>query len=101
MIDISLLNAVNINPYEQIDIYDITNGERLTTYAIPGPPDSGEICVNGAACHKIDINDKVIICTYCELLENEVQNHKPTIIYVDDNNSIMDNTKTIKIANDT
>lgn len=101
MIDISLLKSANITPYEKIDIYDITNGERLTTYAIPGIADSGEICVNGAACHKININDRVIICTYCELLDNEVQNHKPTIIYVNDENVIIENTNNIKLANDT
>ena len=60
-IDVALLKAANIRPYEQIDIYDISNGERLSTYAIPGKPDTGIIAVNGAACHKININDQIII----------------------------------------
>ena len=60
-IDVALLKAANISPYEQIDIYDISNGERLSTYAIPGKPDTGIIAVNGAACHKINVNDQIII----------------------------------------
>tara|TARA_Y100000389_G_C17464908_1_gene524661 strand:+ start:2703 stop:3062 length:360 start_codon:yes stop_codon:yes gene_type:complete len=92
MIDLSLLNSANIKPYEKIDIYDITNGERLTTYAIPGPADSSEICVNGACCHKININDKVIICSYATLSNDEIENHHPTIIYLDNKNNITDKT---------
>ena len=59
-IDIALLQAANIHPYEKIEIYDITNGERLSTYAIPGKPDTGIIGINGACCHKIKINDQII-----------------------------------------
>ena len=57
-IDISLLNACGIKPYEKIDLYNISNGERLSTYAIAGKAESGVICVNGAACHKIKIKNK-------------------------------------------
>ena len=89
-IDIALLQAANIHPYEKIDIYDITNGERLSTYAIPGKPDTGIIGINGACCHKIKINDKIIICTYSMLNENENANHTPTIIYVNQSNQIID-----------
>tara|TARA_B100001093_G_scaffold63317_1_gene53184 strand:+ start:235 stop:615 length:381 start_codon:yes stop_codon:yes gene_type:complete len=89
-IDIALLQAANIHPYEKIDIYDITNGERLSTYAIPGKPDTGIIGINGACCHKIKINDEIIICTYSMLNENEHANHTPTIIYVDQSNQIID-----------
>ena len=89
-IDIALLKAANIHPYEKIDIYDITNGERLSTYAIPGKPDTGIIGINGACCHKIKINDEIIICTYSMLNENEHANHKPTIIYVNQSNQIID-----------
>ena len=66
-IDIELLNAVNILPNEKIDIYNITNGERFSTYAIDGPPGSGMICINGAACHKAGVGDHIIICTYTNL----------------------------------
>ena len=89
-IDIALMKAANIDPYEKIDIYDITNGERLSTYAIPGKPDTGIIGINGACCHKIKINDEIIICTYTMLSENERTNHVPTIIYVNESNQIID-----------
>ena len=89
-IDIALMKAANIDPYEKIDIYDITNGERLSTYAIPGKPDTGIIGINGACCHKIKINDEIIICTYTMLNENERANHVPTIIYVNESNQIID-----------
>ena len=89
-IDIALMKAANIDPYEKIDIYDITNGERLSTYAIPGKPDTGIIGINGACCHKIKINDEIIICTYSMLSENERANHIPTIIYVNQSNQIID-----------
>ena len=89
-IDVALLKAANIDPYEKIDIYDITNGERLTTYAIPGKPDTGIIGINGACCHKIKVNDEIIICSYTMLNENERINHVPTIIYVNQSNQIID-----------
>ena len=89
-IDVALMKAANIDPYERIDIYDITNGERLSTYAIPGKPDTGIIGINGACCHKIKIDDEIIICTYTMLNENERVNHKPTIIYVNQSNHIIE-----------
>ena len=89
-IDVALLKAANIDPYEKIDIYDITNGERLSTYAIPGKPDTGIIGINGACCHKIKVNDEIIICSYTILNENERVNHVPTIIYVNQSNQIID-----------
>ena len=87
-IDIELLNAVNILPNEKIDIYNITNGERFSTYAIEGPPGSGMICINGAACHKAGVGDYIIICTYVNLKESEIANHSPKVIYVDSKNRI-------------
>ena len=89
-IDVALMKAANIDPYERIDIYDITNGERLSTYAIPGKPDTGIIGINGACCHKIKIDDEIIICTYTMLNENERVNHKPTIVYVNQTNQIIE-----------
>ena len=96
-IDVALLKAANISPYEQIDIYDISNWESLSTYAIHGKPDTGIVAVNGAACHKININDEIIICTYCMLKDNEYVNHKPTIIYVDELNNIIEKPSNKKI----
>ena len=89
-IDVALLKAANIDPYEKIDIYDITNGERLSTYAIPCKPDTGIIGINGACCHKIKVNDEIIICSYTMLNENERINHVPTIIYVNQSNQIIE-----------
>ena len=90
VIDSVLLNAAGIKPYEKIDIYNITNGERFSTYAIEGEADTGTICINGAACHKATIDDKIIICTYVDLTEAEYMNHKPTVIHVDNRNKIME-----------
>ena len=89
-IDISLLNAAGISVHEKIDIYNITNGERFTTYAIEGKPETGNICLNGACCHKASIGDKIIICTYADMDIKEINNHKPKIIHVDDKNRILD-----------
>ena len=89
-IDVVLLNAAGISIYEKIDIYNITNGERFSTYTIKGQADSGNICINGAACHKANIGDKVIICTYTDLEDNEIINHKPVIIRVDESNKIIE-----------
>ena len=88
-IDIELLNVVSILPNEKIDIYNITNGERFSTYAIEGPPGSGMICINGAACHKAGTGDHVIICTYTNLKKDEIANHTPKVIYVDSKNRII------------
>ncbi len=99
LIDISILNAAKILPFEKIDIYNITNGERLTTYAIPGPADSGRICANGACVHKINVNDEVIICAYAELSEHEYDNHKPTVLYLNSHNEIIDKSESkVKLA---
>ena len=99
-IDVSLMKAAGIRPYEKIDIYNLTNGERFSTYVIEGKPETGVICVNGAACHKVNINDKIIICTYINLEKSEYLNHKPKIIYVDNHNKIIekDSHKKISIA---
>ena len=72
----------------------------FSTYAIAGKAETGIICINGAACHKAKIGDKIIICSYTELESNEIQNHKPTIIYVDTDNRITDKqtNTTVKLA---
>jgi aspartate 1-decarboxylase len=89
-IDISLLNAAGISVHEKIDIYNITNGERFTTYAIKGKAETGNISINGACCHKASIGDKIIICTYVDIDSKEIKNHKPKVIHVDDENKILD-----------
>ena len=87
-IDSILLEAAGIHEYEQIHIYNIDNGERFTTYAIRAEAGSGTISVNGAAAHKANPGDCVIICAYAVLARNEVANFKPSLVYLDENNRI-------------
>ena len=87
-IDGRLLEAANIREYEQIQIYNLGNGERFTTYAIRAQDDSGIISINGAAAHKANPGDRVIICTYAVLSRQEAAAFKPTLIYLDDHNRI-------------
>ncbi len=85
-IDSELMKLADILPYEKVDIYNVTNGERFSTYVIPGEPGSGEVCLNGAAARKVQKGDIVIIVSYCELEEEEVKNFSPTVVLVDGNN---------------
>lgn len=87
-IDQDLLDAADIKEYEQIHIYNVTNGERFTTYAIVGEKGSGIISVNGAAAHKATPGDIIIIATYRMFNEREIAWYKPKVIYVDERNAI-------------
>ncbi|MCG8324219.1 MAG: aspartate 1-decarboxylase [Thiotrichales bacterium] len=88
-IDGELMDLANIHEYEQIDIYNITNGERFTTYAIRAEEKTGIISVNGAAAHKASPGDRVIICTYVRLAEEEVKKFKPILVYLDEDNQVI------------
>jgi aspartate 1-decarboxylase len=88
-IDETLLEKAGIIPYEQVDIYNITNGERFTTYAITGPRNSGVICINGAAAHKARKGDLVIIVSYAMYEEKELTNFEPKVVFVDRENKMM------------
>ena len=85
-LDSRLMAAADIMEHEQVDIYDITNGARLTTYAISGPPGSGMVCINGAAAHLIKPGDLVIVVTYAEYSTEEAAEHKPSVVLVDGQN---------------
>ncbi len=87
-IDLDLLKSAGIREYEQLHIYNVTNGERFVTYAIVAEAGSGVISVNGAAAHKASPGDKMIICTYAEMSEKEVEKFKPVLVYADENNRI-------------
>lgn len=87
-IDEHLLEKTGIVPYEQVDIYNITNGERFTTYAIKGPGHSGTICINGAAAHKAKKGDLVIIVSYAAFDDKELENFAPKVVFVDENNRV-------------
>jgi aspartate 1-decarboxylase len=88
-IDRDLMDAADILDHEQVDVLDITNGARLTTYAIPGPPGSGTICINGAAAHLVQPGDLVIIANYAHFEEQEARSHQPRIILVNEHNRIV------------
>ena len=85
-IDKKLMEAADILPHEQVDVLNINNGARFTTYAIEGKP--GEICINGAAARLVDRDDIVIILTYRHVEENEARNLLPKLVYVDEKNAI-------------
>lgn len=87
-LDPLLMEATDIVEWEQVDIYDINNGNRLTTYAISGEPGSGIVCLNGAAARLVQIGDLVIICSYAQYSEEERLQHVPKIVLVDDRNRI-------------
>ncbi|MDV3237895.1 MAG: aspartate 1-decarboxylase [Gammaproteobacteria bacterium] len=88
-IDGLLLDTAGIREYEQIHIYNKTNGERFTTYAIRAQEGSGVISVNGAAAHKAAPGDRVIICSYVILTQQEAMNFKPTLVYLNERNQIV------------
>lgn len=88
-IDDDLLEAADIREYQQIDIYNVTNGERFTTYAIRAQRGSGVISVNGAAAHKADPGDILIIASYAMYTELELQKFHPQLVYVDERNRII------------
>lgn len=94
-IDEALLEAANIREYEQISIYNVTNGERFETYAIRAKRNSGIISVNGAAAHKAHPKDIVIIATYASYAEIELEKYAPQLVYVDANNHILEQKRAI------
>lgn len=96
-IDSSLLELAGIHEYEQIHIYNINNGERFVTYAIRAEAGSGIISVNGAAAHKANPDDLVIICAYTMLSQQEVASHKPRLIYVDADNRVTHTRNSIPV----
>ena len=85
-IDRDLLEAADLLPLEQVDVYNLTRGTRFTTYCIAGPAGSGEIGVNGAAAHLASTNDLVIIAAYCHLDREDVPHHRVRVILVDEAN---------------
>lgn len=87
-IDSDLLRESGILEYEKVEIADITNGNRLETYAIAGEAGSGIICLNGAAAQLVNPGDKIIIMAYANMTPEEAKSHKPTVIFVDEKNAI-------------
>jgi len=88
-IDADILDKANIKEYQKVEILDINNGERFQTYAIKGERGTKVFCVNGAAARKVQKGDKVIIVTYGYFSPDEVENHKPVIVQIDDDNNVV------------
>ena len=87
-IDPDLMDKADILPYEKLDVVNINNGQRFSTYAIEGIPGSGDICLNGAAARLGNIGDLVIITTYINLADEEIHHHQPIVVLVDEENKI-------------
>lgn len=87
-IDENLMDEAGILTNEVIHVWDVTNGNRLSTYAIPAKRGSGMICVNGAAAHLIKKGDLIIIATYAHMTEEEAKSHEPKVVLVDENNRV-------------
>lgn len=91
-VDPELMEAAGIYEYELVQIVDVENGNRFETYTIAGEPGSGMICLNGAAARQVQVGDHVIIMCYCQMSPEEVKEHKPKVVFVDDEN------KTVKVS---
>lgn len=85
-IDANLLELADILPYERVDVWNVTNGERFSTYAIAGQRGSGVVCINGAAAHKARKGDVVIIAAFATVTENEARAWQPRCVFVDEHN---------------
>ena len=89
-IDRELLDAAQLLAGERVDIVDVTNGNRLTTYVIEGEAGSGQICINGAAAHLVEPGDIAIIIGYAQMDEAEARTFVPRVVFVDHRNRILD-----------
>ena len=87
-VDPELMEAAGIYEYELVQIVDVENGNRFETYTIAGEPGSGMICLNGAAARQVHVGDHVIIMCYCQMSPEDVKEHKPKVVFVDDENKI-------------
>lgn len=96
-IDSRLLDLAGIMEFEQIQIYNVGNGERFTTYAIRAEAGSGVISVNGAAAHKARVGDRVIICSYTTMEEAQARIFKPRLVYLDETNRVTRTANTIPV----
>jgi len=88
-IDSNIFKAANMRVGQKVDIVNINNGERFSTYIIAGKSDSKEFCLNGAAARKVHKGDKIIIIAYTELTPQEADEFKPKIVILDDNNKMI------------
>ena len=87
-IDSDLLEAADILPYEQIHVWDVTNGSRFVTYALSGPAGSGVVQVNGGGAHHVKVGDFIIVATFTTLTTKRAKKHKPNVVLVDSTNRV-------------
>ena len=87
-VDRALLEAAGIQEYQAVQIVDVNNGQRFSTYTIAGEAGSGVICLNGAAARCVSVGDKVIIMAYADLTPEEASQHRPTVVFVEEDNRI-------------
>lgn len=87
-VDPVLMEAAGIFEYEYVQIVDVENGNRFETYTIAGEPNSGMICLNGAAARQVAVGDHIIIMSYAQMTPEEAKEHKPSVVFVDDENKI-------------
>ena len=88
-IDKKLMAEADILPHEQVQVLNINNGGRFSTYAIEGEEGNGDICLNGAAARLVTKDDKVIILSYCHVNDEEARNYMPRVVHVDAKNAIV------------
>lgn len=96
-IDANFLKLTGMKEFEQIQIYNLANGERFATYVIVAEAGSGIISMNGAAAHKAKVGDRVIICSYGHFTDAELVNHKPKLVYLGEGNKVIKTTNTIPV----
>lgn len=96
-IDARLMQEADIRSYQQVQVWSLTTGERLDTYAIPGKAGSGEVCMNGAAAHRIKKGEVVIIASFAWMDEKEIEKHSPCLVFVDEHNCVRDSLRGFKV----
>jgi len=91
-IDQDLLDASNLRVGQKVEIVNVNNGERFSTYIIKGDRGSKDMCLNGAAARKVEVGDKIIVIAYASYNEKELENYKPVVVLVDEDNNITEIT---------
>lgn len=91
-IDKNLLDASKLRVGQKVEIVNVNNGERFSTYIIEGVAGSKDMCLNGAAARKVEVGDKIIVIAYASYNETELDNYKPIVVHVDDTNEITEIT---------
>lgn len=94
-LDTDFIKAAKMTEYERVEIYNVTNGERFSTYLIAAEAGSKTVSINGAAAHKANPNDIIIICSYISMTEGEISDHSPTLVYFNESNKIVDTQSSI------